>query len=118
MQTAQPRDLGALLLVVGVFLILFVVTLTLGVARSADPDEDRLDPVRVGRVQVAAEPERAGELHRHEPVRPRDERPRAGQRTAPPRRARAIASTIGVRQVGEAGRVGWSSGGRWANSSP
>ena len=29
-QTTQPRDLGALLLVVGVFLILFVVTLLLG----------------------------------------------------------------------------------------
>ncbi len=30
MQSAQPRDLGALALVVGVFLILFVVSLTLG----------------------------------------------------------------------------------------
>ncbi len=30
MQTAQPREIGALLLVVGVFLILFVVTLLLG----------------------------------------------------------------------------------------
>jgi hypothetical protein len=29
-QTAQPRDIGALMLVVGVFLILFVVTLILG----------------------------------------------------------------------------------------
>lgn len=30
MQSAQPRDLGALILVIGVFLILFVVTLTMG----------------------------------------------------------------------------------------
>lgn len=30
MQSAQPRDLGALALVVGVFLVLFVVTLMLG----------------------------------------------------------------------------------------
>ena len=30
MQTARPRDIGALILVVGLFLILFVVTLTLG----------------------------------------------------------------------------------------
>ena len=30
MQSAQPRDLGALALVVGVFLILFVVSLMLG----------------------------------------------------------------------------------------
>ncbi len=30
MQTARPRDIGALLLVVGLFLILFIVTLTLG----------------------------------------------------------------------------------------
>lgn len=30
MQSAQPRDLGALILVIGVFLVLFVVTLTLG----------------------------------------------------------------------------------------
>lgn len=29
-QSAHPRDLGALLLVIGVFLILFVVTLTMG----------------------------------------------------------------------------------------
>lgn len=30
MQSAQPRDVGALFLVVGVILILFVVTLTVG----------------------------------------------------------------------------------------
>lgn len=30
MQSAQPRDIGVLILVIGVFLILFVVTLTLG----------------------------------------------------------------------------------------
>lgn len=30
MQTAQPRDIGALALVVGVFLILFVLSLMLG----------------------------------------------------------------------------------------
>lgn len=30
MQSAQPRDLGALVLVIGVFLILFVVTLLMG----------------------------------------------------------------------------------------
>jgi hypothetical protein len=30
MQSAQPRDLGALVLVIGVFLVLFVVTLALG----------------------------------------------------------------------------------------
>ena len=30
MQTARPRDIGALVLVVGLFLILFVVTLTVG----------------------------------------------------------------------------------------
>jgi hypothetical protein len=30
MQSAQPRDLGALILVIGVFLVLFVVTLTMG----------------------------------------------------------------------------------------
>lgn len=30
MQSAQPRDLGALALVVGMFLILFVVSLLLG----------------------------------------------------------------------------------------
>ena len=30
MQSAQPRDLGALALVVGLFLVLFVVTLLLG----------------------------------------------------------------------------------------
>ena len=30
MQSAQPRDLGALAPVVGLFLILFIVTLTLG----------------------------------------------------------------------------------------
>lgn len=30
MQTARPRDLGALLFVVGMFLILFVVSLMLG----------------------------------------------------------------------------------------
>lgn len=29
-QTARPRDIGALLLVVGIFLVLFVVTLALG----------------------------------------------------------------------------------------
>jgi hypothetical protein len=30
MQSARPRDLGALALVVGVFLVLFVVSLALG----------------------------------------------------------------------------------------
>jgi hypothetical protein len=30
MQTAQPRDIGALVLVVGVFVVLFVLSLTLG----------------------------------------------------------------------------------------
>jgi hypothetical protein len=30
LQTAHPRDVGALALVVGLFLILFIVTLTLG----------------------------------------------------------------------------------------
>ena len=30
MQTAQPRDIGALALVVGVFVILFVLSLVLG----------------------------------------------------------------------------------------
>ena len=30
MQTAQPRDIGALVLVVGVFLVLFVLSLMLG----------------------------------------------------------------------------------------
>ena len=30
MQSAQPRDIGMLVLVIGVFLILFVVTLTMG----------------------------------------------------------------------------------------
>jgi tetrahydromethanopterin S-methyltransferase subunit G len=30
MQSAQPRDIGALILVIGLFLILFVVTLTVG----------------------------------------------------------------------------------------
>jgi hypothetical protein len=30
MQSAQPRDLGALILVIGVFLTLFVVTLMMG----------------------------------------------------------------------------------------
>ena len=30
MQTAQPRDIGALALVVGVFLVLFVLSVMLG----------------------------------------------------------------------------------------
>jgi hypothetical protein len=30
MQSAQPRDIGVLVLVIGMFLVLFVVTLTLG----------------------------------------------------------------------------------------
>lgn len=30
MQSAKPRDVGALILVIGVFLVLFVVSLTLG----------------------------------------------------------------------------------------
>ena len=30
MQSAQPREIGALVLVVGMFLILFIVTLMLG----------------------------------------------------------------------------------------
>jgi hypothetical protein len=30
MQSAQPRDIGVLILVIGVFLVLFVVTLTMG----------------------------------------------------------------------------------------
>ena len=30
MQTARPRDIGALVLVVGLFLILFFVSLTVG----------------------------------------------------------------------------------------
>jgi len=30
MQSAQPRDFGALALVVGLFLVLFIVTLTYG----------------------------------------------------------------------------------------
>ena len=30
MQSAQPRDIGVLVLVIGMFLILFVVTLTVG----------------------------------------------------------------------------------------
>lgn len=30
MQSAQPRDVGALILVIGLFLILFVVSLTVG----------------------------------------------------------------------------------------
>lgn len=30
MQSAQPRDLAALVLVIGLFLILFVVSLTVG----------------------------------------------------------------------------------------
>ncbi len=30
MQSAQPRDIGALILVIGLFLVLFVVTLTVG----------------------------------------------------------------------------------------
>ena len=34
MQSAQPRDLGALALVVGIFLILFFVTLLFGASPS------------------------------------------------------------------------------------
>ena len=34
-QTAQPRDFGALALVVGLFVILLVVTLTLGGSAAA-----------------------------------------------------------------------------------
>ena len=30
MQSAQPRDIGVLILVIGMFLVLFVVTLALG----------------------------------------------------------------------------------------
>ena len=30
MKSAQPRDIGVLILVIGMFLVLFVVTLTLG----------------------------------------------------------------------------------------
>jgi hypothetical protein len=30
MQSAQPRDIGVLILVIGVFLVLFIVTLMLG----------------------------------------------------------------------------------------
>ena len=30
MQSAQPRDIGVLVLVIGVFLVLFIVTLMLG----------------------------------------------------------------------------------------
>ena len=30
MQSTQPRDVGALILVIGVFLVLFVVSLVLG----------------------------------------------------------------------------------------
>ncbi len=30
MQSAQPRDVGALVLVIGMFLVLFVVTLLMG----------------------------------------------------------------------------------------
>jgi tetrahydromethanopterin S-methyltransferase subunit G len=30
MQSAQPRDIGVLILVIGMFLILFVVTLMMG----------------------------------------------------------------------------------------
>ena len=30
MQSAQPREIGVLILVIGVFLVLFVVTLLLG----------------------------------------------------------------------------------------
>ena len=30
MQSAQPSDIGVLILVIGMFLVLFVVTLTLG----------------------------------------------------------------------------------------
>lgn len=30
MQTARPRDLGALVLVVGLFLVLFVVSIAIG----------------------------------------------------------------------------------------
>ncbi len=30
MQSAQPGDIGVLILVIGMFLVLFVVTLTLG----------------------------------------------------------------------------------------
>ena len=30
MQSAQPRDLGVLVLVIGLFLVLFVVSLTVG----------------------------------------------------------------------------------------
>lgn len=30
MQSAQPRDVGALILVIGLFLVLFIVSLTLG----------------------------------------------------------------------------------------
>lgn len=30
MQSAQPRDVGALILVIGLFLVLFVVSLTMG----------------------------------------------------------------------------------------
>jgi tetrahydromethanopterin S-methyltransferase subunit G len=30
MQSAQPRDIGVLIFVIGMFLVLFVVTLTLG----------------------------------------------------------------------------------------
>ena len=37
MQTARPRDIGALILVVGLFLILFVVTLTLGSPAALTP---------------------------------------------------------------------------------
>ncbi len=30
MQSAQPRDIGVLILVIGMFVVLFIVTLTLG----------------------------------------------------------------------------------------
>ena len=81
MQSTQPRDLAAVFLAIGVVLVLFVLSLVVGVAAelTADPAALVVEPLQVPR------PGDPVEVDEGEPVLPDDLDVVARDRLAPPR---------------------------------
>src|SRR5437764_2968406 len=74
-------------------------------ASAADGAPDAIDAVRKRGVHVAAHPEGAGELHRHEPACPRDDQPRGLEDLVPPGQRRDGAEQ-GAERAGQGIGVG------------
>ena len=104
-QSAHPRDIGALASRRRPVPHPLRRHRDAGVARPLTPARIAVDPERVGGVEVAAEPEGSGQFHRHEAVRPRHERPGAFERRRPPLPAAPTARTIGSPRAASDRRV-------------